>query len=215
VNSKTVSIYVEGKSDVAAMEQLLRPLIERKNIQGVKMNFFETPDGDRKQSLMTKAPHKAVQLLRDPHHIVVVMPDLYPYNKHTPHQTVEALEAAIQKEFKGALKSKNLDNRTDYEDRFKVFCYKHDLEALILAATDALALRLGVEAVKVTWKLPVEDQNNTHPPKKVVKALFEKYGQNYIETVDAPLILGLTDYHDLVDACPQCFKPFIDFLEQV
>jgi hypothetical protein len=65
----------------------------------------------------------------------------------------------------------------------------------------------------ITWHKPVEDQNNSKPPKQVVEDLFRNHGRSYVETVDAPLILGLADYEEIVDACPQCFRPFVEFLE--
>jgi hypothetical protein len=100
-----------------------------------------------------------------------------------------------------------------YGERFKTFCFKYELEALILAAEAALALRLETSHIPVTWRIPVEDQNNIHPPKHIVEALFHEHQQRYIETVDAPLILGLADYHAIETACPQCFQPLVAYLE--
>jgi hypothetical protein len=58
-----VIIYVEGKSDQLAMQELLKPLIDRKRNFGINIEFFETPDGDRKASVLTKVPVKAVNIL--------------------------------------------------------------------------------------------------------------------------------------------------------
>jgi hypothetical protein len=46
-----------------------------------------------------------------------------------------------------------------------------------------------------------------------VEQLFSKHGQKYQGTVDAPVILESVDYKRLAKDCPQCFAPFIDFLE--
>ena len=43
-----VIVYVEGPSDKAAMNALLEPLLEQKRQEGISIEFFETPAGDRK-----------------------------------------------------------------------------------------------------------------------------------------------------------------------
>lgn len=212
----SVMVYVEGPSDQAAMTALLRPLIERKAQTGIRIQFFEAPRGDKKESVMQKVPKRAALILaNDPNAIVIAMPDLYPLNKALPHETPQQLYDVVQIEFNNALKERGLADDRRYLERFKTFCFKYDLEALVLAAEEALALRLDKETVTVTWRKPVEDQNNNHPPKTVVRELFEQHGTNYAETADAPLILGLSDYLHIADACQQCFKPFVEFLEQL
>jgi len=49
------------------------------------------------------------------------------------------------------------DNRMT--DRFKVFCFKHDMESLILAAEEGLRQRLGQSQLRKVWKEPVEEQD--------------------------------------------------------
>jgi hypothetical protein len=213
---KSVIVYVEGGSDKLAMEALLRPIIERKAQQGVSIQFFEAPPGDKKVSVIRKVPLRAALiLLNDPHTIVIAMPDLYPLNKEIPHETADELFAAIQFEFKRALHRRGVGDDQRYIQRFKVFCFKYELEALLLAAEDALAARLSLDQVEVTWTKPVEDQNKDNPPKQVLQALFEHYGTHYIETADAPLLLGLSELPAIKDACPQQFKPFVDYLESL
>lgn len=144
----SVKIYVEGPSDKAAMTELLRPLIEHKAQQGVNIQFFEAPPGDKKESLMRKVPQRAALILaNEPNTIVLVVPDLHPFNKAIPHETPEQLYAVIQKE--------------------------------------------------------------------IVKQIFEAHKTHYIETADAPFILGLSDYRQISEVCPQCFKPFVEFLESL
>ncbi len=197
------------------METLLKSLIERKGQEGVAIQFFEAPEGDRKASIIRKVPISAVNILQNPYAVVVAMPDLYPLNKEVPHQNVSELVAAIQTEFDHALKRKGLDVDRRYQDRFKVFCFKYELEVLVLAAERALAERLEVKELRVTWHKPVEDQNNDHPPKQVVKDMFSQHAKHFVETVDVPAILGASNYHEIANACPQCFKPFIEFLENI
>jgi len=208
-----VCIYVEGPSDKAAMEALLRPLIERKRQEGIAINFFEAPEGDRKTSVLTKVPQKGVNILaNDPAAVVIVMPDLYPGNKGFSHQTVPELIAGIRRNFETALRTKGLTDDARMHDRFRVFCFKHDLEALLLAAQRELAIRLGAKSLTVTWRIPVEDQDQEHPPKRIVEGLFADRGKQYRDTVDAPIILGACSYQEIADHCPQSFGPFVEFL---
>jgi hypothetical protein len=195
------------------MEALLRHLLEQKRQEGVDIKFFDSPKGDKKASVLTKVPRKAVNiLLNDPHSIVVAMPDLYPKNRVFPHETFEELRSGILKNFDDAWKKSKKKMNSRLKERFKVFCFKYELEALILAAEEALKKRLGTESLDVRWQKPVEDQNHDQPPKQIVADLFKKYGQRYKETVDAPLILGASQYQQIADRCPQCFKPFVEFL---
>jgi len=208
-----VVVYVEGSSDRAAMLALLGPLLERKRQEGIHIDFFESPEGDKKTSVLTKVPKRAAVIVRnDPSAIVVAMPDLYPKNKAFPHETFEELKAGILKNFDEALQARGRKGDARLKDRFKVFCFKYDLEALILAAKEALRDRLGVKSLSVTWRIPVEDQNHRRPPKRIVEELFTQHSKSYRDTVDAPLILGASKYQDIAGQCPQCFKPFVQFL---
>lgn len=209
---KRVLVYVEGPSDKAAMNVLLRPLIEQKMQEGVSIEFFEASGGDRKKAVLLDVPRRAATLVAyQPDVIVVALPDLYPRNKGFTHETFDEMRDGIYKAFDTVLKSKIGDDPRPREC-FKVFCFKYDLEALLLAAKEALEVRLEVDSLTPIWIIPVEDQNHDQPPKRIVENLFEKYGERYIDTVDAPLVLGLMDYCEIAKACPQCFKPFVDFL---
>jgi len=213
-----VIVYVEGESDRDAMEALLKPLLEQKREMGISINFRPAFKGDRKKFILLDVPLRAANtILNDPHSIVAAMPDLYPKNKGFEHKTFEELEAGIVKIFNSALQRKHAGDDDRLRERFKVFCFKHELEALILAAEEALRQRLGIDHLEVTWQIPVENQDHDydHTPKRIVKKLFEKYGQDYEETVDAPLILEKSDYRDIAEKCPQCFKPFVEFLESL
>lgn len=211
-----VMVYVEGPSDKAAMRQLLGPLLEQKKTQGIAIDFFEAPMGDKKESVLTKVPQKAVNILRnDPAAVVIAVPDLYPRHKAFPHETEHELFAGIQQNFAAALHAKGLGVAADLTRRFQVFCFKHDLEALLLAAEEGLKYRLRLTTLKRTWRLPVEAQNHDQPPKRVIEKLFNENGQRYQDTVDAPLILSRRNYQDIAAHCPQCFKPFVDFLERL
>ena len=205
-----VIIYVEGATDVLVLENLLHPIIARKAQQGIEIIFREAPVGDKKKTLLTKTPEQAVNILvNNADAIVIILPDLYPPNKGFPHETFDQMkDGTIQIFFKELKRRGICDDRIT--DRFHVFCMKHDLEVLLLAAEEALAQRLGKDKLERIWCNPVEDQN---PPCRVIERLFAQHKLSYSKPNDATLILGACDYHLLADRCPQCFKPFVDFLE--
>lgn len=212
----TVHVYVEGPSDKAAMEALLAPLLDRLRHQGVAVNFYDAPSGDRKKAVLLKIPERAVSILRNrPEDRVIALPDLYPKNHGFPHSTPKELVDGVVERFRAILARKGLQDGERLESRFQVFCFKHDLEALVLAAFEPLKARLGVPDLRRTWRLPVEDVDHGKPPKRVVEELFRENGQSYRETVDAPLILRGASYSELAAECPQCFQPFVQFLESL
>ena len=211
-----VFVYVEGPSDKAAMNTLLEPLLALKRQQGIGIEFFPAPEGDKKRSVLTKVPKKAVNIiLNNPSAIVIAMPDLYPKNVGFPHVTFEEMAAGIIKNFEDYLRLKHGKIDLRLKKRFKVFCFMHDLEALLLACEEGLKSRLGIRSLPITWRKPVEQQNHNHPPKWIVEQLFKQYGEHYQGTIDAPLILGTEKYQDVADLCPQCFKPFVEFLDSL
>lgn len=207
-----VIVYVEGPSDRLAMEELLADLLRRLQTAGVVVKFIPT---EGKRRLMLQTPVKAANILgHDPRAVVIALPDLYPPNVALEHTTFDELSRALQQEFESALARKRLDDRR-LHNRFHVFCFKYDLEALVLAAESQLASRLSVQAVTHTWTKPVENQDHNTPPKRIVEQVFEAHGNKYRDTVDAPLILGAARYSEIATACPQCFKPFVDYLESL
>ena len=212
-----VIVYVEGPSDKLAMEALLEPLLKQKRQAGVIIKFFEAPKGDKKESILMKVPRTAVNIVRHcPDSIVVAMPDLYPKNKGFKHKTFDELEAGILERFDKALQDSTFEDKIRPKERFKVFCFKHDLEALILASEEALKSQLGVSHLKVPWQqTPVEDLDHDHPPKKIVEELFRKHGKRYKNTVHARSILEKSDYRNIAEKCSQCFKPFVEFLTEL
>ncbi len=207
-----VIVYVEGPSDRLAMEGLLIDLLMRLQAAGIAVKFVPT---EGKRRLMLQTPVKAANILgHNPHAAVIALPDLYPPNVALDHTTFDELAQVLQQEFKSVLARKKLDDR-QLHNRFHVFCFKHDLEALVLAAESQLASRLGVQLVTRTWTKPVENQDHNVPPKRIVEQVFKAHGNKYRDTVDAPLILGAARYSEIAAACPQCFKPFVDYLESL
>ena len=207
-----IVVYVEGPSDRLAMQELLDNLLERLLAKGVTVDFIPT---DGKKRLMLQTPTKAVNILRNtPESVVIAMPDLYPPNQGLSHTTFDELKQALQQEFTKVLARKQL-TEMELKERFYIFCFKYDLEALTLAAEAQLASRLGLASIKPTWIKPVENQNHNKPPKRIVEQLFAAHGDKYQDTIDTPLILGAANYPEISAACPQCFKPFVDYLESL
>src|SRR5437867_13456798 len=111
------------------MLALLTPLLEQKRQEGVAIEFFESPAGDKKASVLTKVPKRAANIiLNDPSAIVVAMPDLYPKDKVFPHKTFKELRAGILKNFEHALRRKKRKADARLRERSKVFGFKYDLE---------------------------------------------------------------------------------------
>ena len=210
-----VVVYVEGPSDKLALDELLDRLIKGKALNGIAIKTFSTPNGHNKHSVIAKAPRKALHILKNsPDAYVIAMPDLYPKDVVFEHTSAEELINGIEAEFDKVLVEEGIQN-PDYRDHFKVFCFKYEMEALILAAEIELKAHLGVDEFERTWVDPVENHNHGEPPKQVVKELFRENGQKYVETNDAPTILGAADYKEIAEKCQQCFKPFINFLESL
>jgi hypothetical protein len=206
-----VIVYVEGPSDKLAMEQLLEPLLRNAVSAGVTIDFIPL-EGKRK--LMTRTPTRAANILcNDRSAIVIAMPDLYPRNIGLPHETYSELKDQLQSEFQRVLARKCIDD-VRIRRRFLVFCFKHDLEALVLAAEEQLAARLDAP-ITCTWIKPVEDQDHNKPPKRIVEHIFQDHGDRYQDTIDAPIILGASAYSTIAERCPQCFKPFVEHLESL
>ena len=211
-----VIIYVEGPSDQAAMQALLKPLLQRKLQEGLPISFSRALRGDRKKYILLEVPRRAVGIIiSKPHTIVVAMPDLYPRNKGFKHETFDELKTGILRNFSNALRKKGAANDPRFRERFRVFCFKHDLEALVLASQEALRKHFGLDRLKVTWRIAVEDQDHDNPPRQIVERLFKEHGQTYKTREHAPLILGASDYRDIAEKCPQCFKPFVEFLSSL
>ena len=204
-------MYVEGPSDQLGMRKLLANIIAMAKQTGNIVDFF--PMGG-KEALLNKGPKKAINILRNkPNSWVLLVPDLYPPNKPFPHVTFQNLKNEIELRFIKELAAKNADERL--KDRFRVHCFKYDLEVLLLASEDTLLSRLGVTVLSQKWKLPVEDQNHQRPPKRIVENLFSEVGKRYKDTIDVPWILERSDYNDLKTKCPQNFEPFIDDLVSI
>ena len=110
-------------------------------------------------------------------------------------------------------------NTTVLLQRFYPSALKHDLEMLLLAASDQLRAHLGTSDQLGNWINPVEDQNQGHPPKRVIEQLYmQKKGRAYLEIKDAVAVLSkVSDLRKLLYSnnrqlkCP-VFKSTLDWI---
>jgi hypothetical protein len=207
-----VLVYVEGPSDRAALEALVRPVISARREQRVGFSFLAL---NGKASILKDSGRKAADHLADnPRDWVFALPDLYPMSVYDgtaeQHRSFDELVHLVKSRFQARAAKVAVPETA--RNHFRVHCLKHDLEGLLLAAPDALKQRLGTtDALNNHWRKPVEDQNDDRPPKRVVEALFDKYRKKprYTDTIDAPWILGRASLDAVEAACPQRFAPFL------
>lgn len=211
-----VLVYVEGPSDRAALEVLLEPVIASGRIRGIGISFLPL---NGKSPILRDVPRKAADHLAEhPDDWVFALPDLYPTSAYdgTPdaHRTFQDLARLLKARFGDRADKVGVTNRA--RTHFRVHCLKHDLEALLLADRDALRQRLRTsDALNGRWREPVEEQNDSKPPKRIVEELFDKYRRKprYIDTADAPWILKRTSLASVTAACHQQFAPFVNELK--
>ncbi|MBU0733334.1 MAG: DUF4276 family protein [Proteobacteria bacterium] len=205
---REVIVYLEGPSDQIGMRRLLSQPIERGAAKGNMAEFYYMGGKER---LLNNGPRRAVNILRNkPNSWVFLVPDLYPPNKPFPHSSYQEMKSELENRFFSELQRKLCDKHL--RERFRVHCFKYDLEVLLLASESVLMKRLGASELKRSWTTPVEDQDHHQPPKRIVEALFADAGMKYRDTNDVPWILERSDYFDLQHRCPQNFKPFLEDL---
>jgi hypothetical protein len=213
-----VVVYVEGPSDKLALEKFLGELIDKGNKRGVGIRF--SPQNG-KAPILNDVPRKAAEILKQhPTDWVFALPDLYPMSSYdgTPnaHHSFAELERLLRDKFTAYAEKIALPEVA--RDRFRVHCLKHDLEVLLLAAPEALRMRLGTrDALHDQWRRTVEDQNDERPPKRIVEELFRRYRKkpDYIDTKDAPWILERASLDKVIEACSQRFRPFVHELRSI
>lgn len=208
-----VIVYVEGPADVSALQTLLKPLVDAGRKQGVGISFLALGG---KAPILNDVPRRAAEHLRsNPNDWIVALPDLYPMKSYDgtndAHRSFTDLTRLLRDRFDR--RADKIGLGANLRRRFRVHCLKHDLEALLLAAPDALRQRLGTkDQWKGKWRLPVEEQNDDKPPKYVVDDLFKKYRRKpdkYIDTIDAPWILARASLDEVARGCSQRFAPFV------
>jgi hypothetical protein len=213
-----VTIYVEGPSDQKALQALLDgPLIEPARSRGIGIKLY--PLGG-KAPILNDVPRKAAELLKQsPGDWVFALPDLYPMASYDDgphrHRSFAELVALLRGRFLSRADKIGLPEEA--RSHFRVHCLKHDLEALLLASPDELRQRLKTKDALRRWRLPVEEQNDSKPPKYVVMDLFRQYRKkpDYIDTDDAVWILARASLATLERECRQNFAPFVRELRAI
>jgi hypothetical protein len=213
-----VLVYVEGPSDRAGLEALLRELMARGRRTGVGISFYHR--GGKGWILQELGRTAARHLKSRAEDYVFALPDLYPMAQYERtgdrHRSMQELQELLRHRFSQAADEVGLPESV--RAHYRPHCLKHDLEALLLGVPELLKQRLGTrDALEKNWRKPVEEQNDHAPPKRVVEQLFRKYRkrQAYIESVDTPWVLGRANPQELCQACPQSFRPFFTELNRL
>jgi hypothetical protein len=193
-----VWVYVEGESDKLALYALWRAWMARLRAQ--RIGIVVVPLDNKAQFLRKIGPRAAEKLCNsdNPDDIVVGLPDLHPIvpfnGTQYEHKDWVALKKIQGRQVTKALKDTFCVARTEaYMKRFLGSALKHDLEMLLLAASDSLKAVLETNENLGHWRHPVEDQNLNNPPKRVVADLFLHHSRRkraYTDTVDAGKVLG-------------------------
>ena len=202
-----VWIYVEGKSDRLGLRALWKNWLDQLRMAGHGIKII--PLGS-KSHFFRKIGHRAARQLCDNNeNIVVGLPDLYPNREYIgtkyEHMDLAQLMSVQTNEVSNALDSKFNINRPQIQqllERFLPSALKHDLEMLLLAAQDQLRSYLGTSDRLGNWRNPVEDQNQNHPPKRIVEELFRTKSRTrraYRDTIDASaVLLNVTDIKTII-----------------
>lgn len=221
-----VWIYVEGESDRLGLLALWTNWREQLRTAGHGIKII--PLGSKSQ-FFRKIGHRAArQLFDNNENIVIGLPDFYPNREYVgtqfEHRDLTQLISVQRNEISNALQNKFSVKRPQVRqllERFLPSALKHDLEMLLLAAQEQLRSYLGTPDRLGNWRNPVEDQNQNHPPKRIVEELFRTKSRTrraYRDTRDASAVLrNVTDIKTIIYnatnqiKCP-VFKALLDWI---
>ena len=216
-----VWVYVEGRSDKAALSALCRNWIKDLKTRGWGIEFVSLKN--KSEYLRKIGPRATEKLINSRHDLVVGLPDLYPgkhyENTEFRHNSLQELKNLQTQLVKRSLQEKVRPVDTDRRiPRFYASALKHDLEMLLLTVPSRLQLFLGMKNSPHGWRLPPEDQNQDKPPKKIIETLFLKHRkQSYLETRDSHAILRNVDLSEVLfdrsgrEQCPT-FRAMLDWI---
>jgi hypothetical protein len=190
-----VWIFVEGESDCIALNALWMKWRESLSKVGWGIHIIPL---DNKSKFFKKFGYRAAEkLVNNEDDLVIGLPDLYPNSDFNSseyaHDNLPELKGVLTRLLKDSLG--RVFGRTKPQidvmlGRFHPTALKHDLEMLLLAARDDLRRVLGTSEALGNWRNPVEDQNQTRPPKYIVEELFRtKMGRRYCDTVHSKAVL--------------------------
>jgi len=220
----TIYIYVEGKSDVAGLDALLRAYRQQCGQAGIATRLV--PLNGKDQLLRKVGPHAFADLREESDSHVVAMPDLYPMARFDPtpyaHDSYQALVDLLRRLVRSQARSEGCSQSEVHSllQRFHALPLSHDLEMLLLAAHEKLRayLRTSTSLAKA-FRHPAEDQDDNTPPKRIVEELFVRHHPkktSYKPTIHAPAILSDVSPAELRESgeCPR-FAEFLATLEQI
>ena len=192
-----VWVYVEGESDRLALEALWRDWRER--LRSGNHGIAVVPLHDKSRFFRKIGPRAAEKLDNNESDLVIGLPDLHPTNVYSNtdfrHDDLEQLQGVQRRLVREKLESifgYPTAQASHALERFFPSALKHDLEMLLLAAKEELRSVLGTSDALGGWPTAVEEQNQAHPPKHVVKELFLTKSRKkcaYKETRHAPDVL--------------------------
>ncbi|HIJ52326.1 MAG TPA: hypothetical protein HPP66_04130 [Planctomycetes bacterium] len=221
-----VWIYVEGESDKLGLLALWTNW--RTQLRNIGHGIKIIPLGSKSQ-FFRKIGHRAARQLYDNNeNIVIGLPDLYPNREYVgtqyEHRDLAQLISVQKHEVSNALQntfSVRGSQARQLLERFLPSALKHDLEMLLLAGKDELRSYLGTHDRLGNWRNPVEEQDQNHPPKRIVEELFRTKsikGYAYRDTRDASAVLrNVTDIKTIIYnannqiECP-VFKSLLDWI---
>ena len=211
-----VWIFVEGPSEVKALSALLNDWKQNLSAKGWGIQLIPL---DNKSKYFKKIGSRATEkLANDPHDLVVGLPDLYPNrdyaNTDYKHNNLRELQGVQTRLVKQHLRQQ-MGRRANVDShiaRFYASALKHDLEVLLLAATNQLQSRLKMSNRPSGWRRSPEEQNQDKPPRKIVEELFRRHlRQSYKQTTDSDAILRDADLREVAKQCPT-FRAMIDWI---
>lgn len=222
-----VWLFVEGESDRLALSALWHPWLDRLKLEGHGIKFLPL---ESKAKFFRKIGHRVAEKLKaSDDDIAVGLPDLYPNAEFAGspycHDDINELRDVQTRLVTLALHQVFGMRKREAEEctrqRFHPSALSHDLEMLLLAARDQLRNHLRTRDQLGGWRHPVESQNQTQPPRRIIEDLFRtKCKRKYSETTDAMAILGkVSDLRTILfnDAGQlQCsvFKGMVDWVGQ-
>ncbi|HVP10761.1 MAG TPA: DUF4276 family protein [Phycisphaerae bacterium] len=221
-----VWVFVEGEADRIALETLWESWRESLRTNGHGISVIPLDDKSR---FFRKIGHRAAEKLRNnAADLVVGLPDLYPNAEYSStcfrHDGLDDLRICQARLVRASLTEHfhmNDGQAGQALERFFPTALKHDLEMLLLAAGEELRAFLGTRDRLGGWRIPVEDQNQTRPPKRIVEELFltkSAKKRAYRDTKDAQAVLRrVRDIRSLIHIqnnqvnCP-VFKEMLDWV---
>jgi hypothetical protein len=190
-----VWVFVEGQSDLIALNTLWAQW--RQSLSKTGWGIQVVPLDNKSCFLRKIGPRAAEKLADNADDLAVGLPDLYPSqgfeSTEYAHDDIDGLRNVQLRHVRQSLSTIYGFSRGQIRaalDRFCPAAFKYDAEMLLLAAKNELRSFLGTSDQLGGWQHPVEGQNQTRPPKRIVEDLFRsRLGRCYRDTVHTKAVL--------------------------